>query len=264
LQTSGFVNRTGEAYAAAPGLAAFLRGPTRGPFASELRSTLLQGRDFYESGRRKKLLRGWQFTDPDLLEAQGTLSAMNTEVLVGKLVPTLAGLQERFTEGAKFLDIGSGVGSIMIEMCRRVKTLRCTGLEPAAAPMEIARKKVAASGFADRIELRAQLVQEMTDRDAFDLAWLPAAFFPDAVLTKAIACVRAGLRPGGWLVAFTLSSAGSDPRAALSRMLNVIWGGEPLTAELLQDRLAEGGLIQASILPVPALGTKLVVARKAD
>jgi SAM-dependent methyltransferase len=264
LASIGLVKRDGAMYSAAPGLVPVLRGPMRAAMAADLRSTLLQGRDFYASGLEKKLVRGWSFTDPQILEAQGAGSGQFAEVFVGKLVPMLAGMPERFARGATFLDVGSGVGHTMIELCRRVPLLRAVGLEPAVTPMQLARKNVDASGFADRIELRSQLVQDMPDVDAFDLAWLPGVFLPDPVLDVAIERVHASLRPGGWILTPTLSTPGDDLRSALGRMRNVMWGGDRVTSESMQDRLAARGFAGAYVLPMPSVGAKLIAARKAE
>jgi len=79
---------------------------------------------------------------------------------------------------ASFLDVGSGVGALAIEMCSIWPHLHVVGLEPQAVPLAEGRRNVAAAGLGDRIALRAQRVEEMTEHEAFDLAWLPQVFLP--------------------------------------------------------------------------------------
>ena len=63
-------------------------------------------------------------------------------------------------------------------MCRLFPTVRAVGLEPAQAPLALARRNVAGAGLEDRIELRGQRVEELADEEAFDVAWLPRASCP--------------------------------------------------------------------------------------
>jgi SAM-dependent methyltransferase len=261
LGAAGFVKVEASKYSASQGLMAFLKGPMRPVFASELRANLLETRDIYSSARRKELLRGWnEFADQDILESQGFLSGALTEAIVEKIAPALPGMKERFDKGARFLDVGSGVGSICLEMCRRVPNIRCTGLEPAAAPMGIARAKVQKSAYADRIELNEKYLEDCEVRDTFDLAWLPIPFIKSSVLEQAIRRLRDSLKPGGWVICYVGSSSGSDGRAALSRLINVIWGGDPIGAEALVALLTASQFQHATIHTIPATGTHLVVA----
>lgn len=71
---------------------------------------------------------------------------------------------------ASFLDVGSGVGALAIELCRIWPHLRVVGLVPQAVPLAEGQRNVAAAGPGDRIELRAQRVEQMTEHEAFDLA----------------------------------------------------------------------------------------------
>lgn len=263
LRVAGLVNCEGTKYSLSAGLAALLQGPMRIAVVNNLRSNLLQGRDFYESGRRKRLTRGWQqFADPDILESQGVLSGLIADSLAGKLLSVMTGMSERLGRGARFLDVGSGVGSISIEMCRRVPNLRCTGLEPAPVPMRIAKAKVAEAGLADRIELRDQRIEDMEDVDCFDLAWLPTLFLEDAVLAKAISRLLNSINPGGWAIFFVPSAAGDDTHAVRNRLIRAIWGGDPLTPEVLERRLSAEGFVQISTQPNAFLGHPLVLACK--
>jgi precorrin-6B methylase 2 len=202
--------------------------------------------------------------DPDILEAQGANSGQFAEVFLTRVLPILAGASERFEEGAFFLDVGCGVASIAIELCRRSPKLRCVGLEPAPVPLDIARKRTAASGFATRIELRSQKVEDMTDRDAFDVAWLPTVFLPEPALSRGIERVSDGLRPGGWVITVAMSTRGDELAATLGRLRNVMWGGDPLTADDLADKLRDHGFVEVQALALPGLAPRMVAGRKPD
>ena len=154
--------------------------------------------------------------DPALLQAQGTMSAAAVPFLERFVFPRAAGIPERLTSGATFLDVGAGVAAVSIELCRRFPRLRAVGLEPAEAPLALARRNVEAAGLGERIELRRQLVQELDDADAFDIAWLPPNFLPNDVLRVALARVHRALRPGGLALVATLGGGGDDLRSAIA------------------------------------------------
>jgi len=96
-----------------------------------------------------------------------------------------------------FLDAGTGVGVVAIELCRHYPHLHAVGLEPQAVPLAEARRNVAAAQLDQRIELRAQRVEDLTDREAFDLAYLPQVFMPVEVVRRGLRTVFQVLRPGG-------------------------------------------------------------------
>jgi predicted ATPase len=79
-----------------------------------------------------------------------------------------------------------------------LETIREYGLEPQDAPMAEARRNVTAANLGDRIELRAQRIEDLADREAFDLVWLPQVFLPREVLERGLRRALAALRPGGW------------------------------------------------------------------
>jgi hypothetical protein len=84
-------------------------------------------------------------------------------------------------------------------MCRTYPTLRVVGLEPAGAPRREALANIAAAGYSDRIQIRDQPVEALTDVERFDLAYLPQVFLPEDAFIGGLATVRRALRPGGWL-----------------------------------------------------------------
>lgn len=116
--------------------------------------------------------------------------------------------------------------------------------------MDLGRANVTAAGLDDRITLRTDRVEELTDTAAFDLAWMPAPFLPRAVLNAAAPRVAASLRPGGWLV-LGRYAAPADPLAeAIADLRTVRGGGTRLTDEEAIDLLERAGL--ASVRAVPS------------
>ena len=251
LVALGLVQRHEEQYGAAPGLLPLLQPPAAAGFLADLRLTYLQAWDTIARAQRGALQTGWHYTDPEILAGPGIRSGQATELMVRLLFPQLEGLEERTRGPWAFLDVGTGVAGIAIALCHASPTVRVVGLEPAEAPLALARRNVAAAGLADRIELRRQRVEELTDSAAFDLAWLPQVFLPGAVLPRALRAAWTALRPGGWILLPAISVTGEDTPAALARFRNVLWGGDPLTAEDVAQLLEEARFTAVRVLSAP-------------
>ncbi|HYS34204.1 MAG TPA: hypothetical protein VEO01_01015, partial [Pseudonocardiaceae bacterium] len=74
----------------------------------------------------------------------------------------LPGGAQRIDSGtAAFLEVDAGVGAVTVALCQAVPGLRVLALEPGPAPHAAAT--IAAAGLRDRVELRAQRVEELTD-----------------------------------------------------------------------------------------------------
>ena len=257
LAALGLVRREGDAFIVAAGLQPLLTPPARDYLLRDVRATVLQTRALMEGARRGTLRTGWTHTDPELLEAQGAGStgAPAARMLSERLFPRLEGLVERMqAPTASFLDVGSGVAALAIEMCRIWPHLRVVGLEPQAVPLAEGQGNVAAAGLSGRIALRAQRVEEMTEHAAFDLAWLPQVFLPREAFGPALQVVRESLRPGGWAILLAIGARGSDPRAALGRLINVLWGGEARAVDEVERAATATGFDPVRTLPGPAGG----------
>lgn len=196
------------------------------------RSYLAQALDLVDDPARPGT---WSYTDPVLLEAQGSASAV-----VARLIAD-AGLG---TANARILDVGTGVGGLAVALATRFPGSIVVGIDPWEPALALAREKVAAAGLDARVTLLPTTVQELDDAHGFDLVWLPSFFIPESVLDEAIARIYAIMRPGATLVVgvrhggeegslasavddlFTVRSGGSviDPDEALARLRHAGFG----------------------------------------
>jgi SAM-dependent methyltransferase len=110
--------------------------------------------------------------------------------------------------GAVALDVGAGVAALSVALCRGWPGLRVVGLEPWPFALRHARETV--RGFEDRIELREQRVEDMTDTEAFDVAWLATPFISPSVIPLALERAHAALKPGGHVI-YGLYAGPPDP-----------------------------------------------------
>ncbi len=264
LVSLGLLLRTGDGYSSTPDLLPLLQAPTRDALLADIRSVYLQSRAMIDAAKRRTLLAGWSHTDPELLAAQGASSGSLFHTLASTLFPRLDGLIERLqSPTGTFLDVGTGVGAIAIQMCRLFPRLHVVGLEPQDAPLAEARRNVAAAKLGERIELRAQRIEDLADREAFDLVWLPQIFLPREVLERGLRRAWAALRPGGWILLIAFSTPGMDLDAALLRLANVAYGGDPLYPEQVAELLADADFARTQVLPSPAGSIpKLIVGQR--
>ena len=192
---------------------------------------------------------GWVYTDPGVLQTQGQSSG-GIPPLIAQVAPTLDGLEDALArEGARILDIGSGVAALSISCCRVWPAASVVGLDPWEPAMELAAANVAAAGLEDRITLRAVRIEDMTDTAVFDLAWMPAPFLPRAVLGAGVPAVARSLRPGGWLVVGRYAAPPEPLAEALADLRTVRGGGTPLSDDEAVSLLERGGLTKAHAVP---------------
>ena len=192
---------------------------------------------------------GWVYTDPVVLQSQGQSSGA-VPPLIASVAPTLDGLTEALArEGARILDIGSGVAALSISCCRVWPAASVVGVDPWEPAMKLAVQNVSEAGLDDRITLRAVAIEDITDRDAFDLAWMPAPFLPKSVLESGVPVIARSLRPGGWLILGRYAAPQEALPEALADLRTVRGGGTPLSEDDAVALLQQGGLADVRSVP---------------
>jgi 2-polyprenyl-3-methyl-5-hydroxy-6-metoxy-1,4-benzoquinol methylase len=266
LVALGLLSRAGDSYSSAPDLMPLLQMPTKDSLLADVRTTYLLSQQMIDAAKKRSLAPGWSHTDPELLAAQGQGQGgvPTVHMWVQRLFPLLDGLMERLQRPtATFLDVGAGVAAIAIQMCRFFPTLHVVGLEPQDAPLAEARRNVAAAALSERIELRAQRIEDLTDREMFDLVWLPQMFLRQEALERGLRAAWAALHPGGWILLLAVSAPGMNLDAAFWRLRNVLWGGDPLYPEQVAELLAAADFVRVQVLPTaPGFTPKLIVGQR--
>ena len=262
-ETAGVVVADGPQRRLAPGALAFVQQPMNAALTGEIRSNLMQAVAFLDASRaeRERPTTGWTHADPALLQAQGDSSAVMAFMMKMQVLPALEGLGERLERpGARFLDVGAGVGGLAIAMCRAFPQLSILGVDVLDTPLAIAKKNVTNAGLVERIELRKQAVEDLREESAFDAAWLPGFFVPTAA--AAATRIHAALRPGGWLL-FGVAGWPADPkRRAVWSLINELWGGVSSPPAEGEAILREAGFSVVRTLPGPEWAPSLVVGQR--
>jgi SAM-dependent methyltransferase len=237
-----------------------LSAETVRPLLGEIRMALLHGQRRLQPGAFDQ---GWATADADCLRTAGEVSAAFPRALE-RLATSLGDLLPRLRSGdARFLDVGVGVATLAIEMVRLWPGLRVVGIDPWTPSLALAREGIQRAGLGDRIELRQQGLQDLTDEGAFDLVWVPSIFIPAAVMRDGLRRAWRALRPGGWLLFATVNPAGEPMAAALARLRTREWGGHPYAPTEAQALLAAAGFSETQVLAAPpGSALRLVAGRR--
>ena len=229
-----------------PGLFDGLDETERRSMIGLVTSFLKQALDLIEDPGRPG---GWVYTDPVVLQSQGQSSGA-VPPLIASIAHTLDGLTEALArEGARILDIGSGVATLSISCCRIWPAASVVGVDPWEPAMKLAVQNVSEAGLGDRITLRSIAIEDITDTDSFDLAWMPAPFLPRSVLESGVPVVARSLRPGGWLILGRYAAPREALPEALADLRTVRGGGTPLSEDEAVALLEGGGLANVRSVP---------------
>lgn len=204
---------------------------------------------------------GWSYTDPIVLHGQG-LASQRFIRAIETLASGKAELKATLDRSGTLLDVGTGAGWLAIEAARSWPTWNVVGIDPWEPALSIARANVAESGLEQRIELRAQSVEQLEDKDAFTLAWLPGPFLRAEIVPAALERVSRALAPGGWLVFSLFASPPGPLGEAVTKLKIVRNGGYPWKTRDIEDKLRELGFEQIESFSV--IGSTLIVGRMAS
>lgn len=212
------------------------------------------------------LLRGdgqmWAAQSDEALVAQGQASAQGAAAFAKFGLPMLAGLREAFADGARMLDVGTGVAAMAVAYAELFPQLTVVGIDVLPRALALAAHTVAASSVGDRVVLREQDVSSLNEPQTYALAWLPAPFIPESALRVGVPCVVESLRPGGWLMLGHGKYGGSALNDAVGRFKTIAYGGTALDDEQAQELLESAGLVDVRSVPTPHGAPALTVARK--
>jgi DNA-binding MarR family transcriptional regulator len=217
---------------------------------ADLAVTFGQTRALVEEARRGTLRSGWNPQDPEIIRAQAALAHGVTLQMarpMAEVWPDLARALER--EGATYLDVGVGAAGGACAMCKLYPKLRVVGIDPLPAALVEARATVAAHGLGERIELRAQRGDELADKHAFDVAFLPAKFFDDASLEGTLRALSTALRPEGLLLTSAWRDVGDARTATVSMLRDQVCGAGPRPTEVVTSMLQRAGFREVRVGP---------------
>ena len=263
LVAAGSLTRAGDTVRVSATSEAIVRSPFRATRVADMKSALLQSRLLLNAAEpRRRPYVPWQHRQRDVLETQGAGGEMMAELISTSLAPALTGLAAALvTPGARFLDVGAGVGRIAIAMAQRWPSLHVVGLEPWRPSLRLAERSVAAAGLGERVEMRVTRVEALREFDAFDLVWMPSPFIPPRVIAEALLRSRASLRANGWIVVGINGVDDEEDDDALTRLTTATWGGCSLGPATATRLLHCAGFADVRVLTL-AQGPTVAVGRR--
>ena len=212
------------------------------------------------------LLRGegqmWAAQSDEALIAQGRASARGAIAFAQFGLPMLSGLQEAFAEGARMLDVGTGVAAMAVAYAELFPRLTVVGIDVIPRVLGLAEQTVAASSVGDRIILREQDVSALDELDMYAFAWLPAPFIPESVLGAGVLRVVESLHAGGWLMLGHGKYGGSAVNDAIGRFKTIAYGGTALNDGDADGMLRSAGLVEVRTVATPQGAPAITVGRK--
>lgn len=191
---------------------------------------------------------GWSFEDAAVLESQSRASSVVARLLrsLPSDAPLLACLER---PGARLLEVGIGVGWLAIELTRAFPGLHVVGLDRESSVLERARRNVASAGAGDRITLVSGDAAALSDRETYDVLWLPGPFLDAATLELAARCAWRALVPAGAVIVGAYGA--DDPlQAALADLRTLRSGGSIWSPECMCELLGSAGLEGAAQIPM--------------
>ena len=211
--------------------------PQRAMVAAFVRSAFGQATNLVAEPTRPA---GWSYTDPAVLEGQGRGSM---------LVPTMLAQTGEFGEVTSLLDVGTGVGWLAVSAAQVWPGCTVVGIDTWEPALDRARTNVVDAGVADRIELRNESVIDLTDRDRFDLTWVPSFFLSRDVVATAFEQVLAATRSGGQIVVGRYDPPPDPLASATLRLRTIRDGGSWLESEEIVDLLGAAGWTAVHVVP---------------
>ncbi|MFB7506478.1 MULTISPECIES: class I SAM-dependent methyltransferase [Streptomyces] len=208
---------------------------------------------------------GWGAQSDEVLLSQGRASAATGRALAGKVVPRLAGCAERLAaEGSRVLDVGTGVGALALALAESLPRVRVEGIDVLERALALGRAELAAAdpAVAARVSLRHKDVVDVSEKEAYQLVWLPAPFLSQEALRAALPRLAEALAPGAWLVAGTNPVAEDALLRSVGRWTAVRGGGNSFDTARMTEEFEALGLVETNTFPTVPGGPVLVAARR--
>ncbi len=264
LVALGAIERQEERYAVTPAFEPFRSGSLSRVMRAGMRSDHLQTAEAFRRARDGSLAPGWSHRDPDLLVAQGETAGL-FRLAAEHILPSLEGLRERLERpGARFLDVGAGVGVLSTEICMVYPEVSAVCVEPNGTARGIGRERCLEAGLEDRVEFVAHGVEELESHQQFDLALIPQPFLSPPSFESGLDYVWRALRPGSWLLVLALDLPESEPLVAAARRVRArLWGGGAASREELLANLEGSGFEVVRAHP-PVGAYRMYAARRPE
>ncbi|MBT7756258.1 MAG: class I SAM-dependent methyltransferase, partial [Rhodospirillaceae bacterium] len=200
-----------------------------------------------------------------------TTSGFHT-VVAKRMLGGIPGLKDKLEAGASVLDVGCGIGGLMIKIAQAWPNSRCHGVDIDPHGVEAAQGIIADSDVADRVTVATVDESGIGREGEFDLAVMFEVLheIDDGIRPDVVKDVARSLKPGGMLFILDETYPSDleglrDPGynfAVQTQFNELIWGNVVPTIEM-QTALFEGaGLTEIIREPIGGIFTMLVAQKE--
>ncbi|MDE0941610.1 MAG: class I SAM-dependent methyltransferase [Alphaproteobacteria bacterium] len=193
-------------------------------------------------------------------------------VLAKRMLGGVPGLADKLEAGGKVLDVGCGIGGLMIKVAQAWPNAHCVGVDIDPFGINQAQANIAASDVADRLVVEAVGPDGIGHDGEFDLAIMMEVLheIDDGIRPDVVRDVAKSLKPGGMLFildeTYPSDLAGlRDPSynfAVQTQFNELIWGNIVPTIEMQTELFANAGLVETIRQDVGGMFTMLVATKE--
>ena len=166
---------------------------------------------------------------PGGVSAQAALNRPSfTNDLIPTWVPSIRGLAERLSAGARIADFGCGSGWSSVELARAYPKSTVDGYDADPESISDAKANAEAAGVSDRVTFQEHDLAQPV-RDTYDVIFLFECVHDFGYPQKVLAAVRGAVAPGGTVIVMdeavdqTIVSPSDDPVQRFFANISPLW-----------------------------------------
>ena len=188
------------------------------------------------------------------------------------ILPNNEHLKQMLDEGIKFLDIGCGNGSLIIQLAEAFANSKFVGVNPDIHGIEAAKAAISHLGLEDRVSVEHMGGEDLAYKDKFDMACMVVTLheIPPDVREKVLEKAYQTLKTGGYLLIldFPYPSKLEDFRnpmydyGILDQFYEMCMGTVHLNMQEQEEMLSRAGFKDIQRAPVGKGMFEFVTAKK--
>mgnify|MGYP000334789046 CR=1 FL=1 len=221
LVKTGFLINQNLSYSWSIGLLEIVDSSDLDAFFAQLRFISHMNNEFVKAASAGNLKPDWYQIDEVILHSWGKLS----QFFGNNLITEDPRLVQRFLRPeARMLDAGTGTASISTQFCEIYPNLKIVAIDCSEKSLSLARENIQQHELTDRIELRNTYLQDLTDKNSYDVVWLPQVYYSDTEYLKCLQIIWQALKPSGMIYVGALSSDDDNLSNTVSQFTNATYG----------------------------------------
>lgn len=168
-----------------------------------------------------------------------------------KILPGLAGLNERLSAGGSILEVGCGTGNLLVQIAKSFPAAHVVGIDIDADSIAMARKRIGDANLGDRVEARHGALADLS-AGSFDAAVMVEVLHEigQEIRPAVVKDTARALKAGGWMVIVDETYPSSHDEARRPEFKfplhtgfeELLWGNVIPTREEQERLLRDAGL----------------------